>query len=277
MSATPPRLESLLERPWFAPAAVGLGWLLLGAVAGLEGAFVSGRGARQGAAWRPLLAGALWVPITVGVAWLARRVRWGGRRPSRFLAVHVPLSLTTSFVLNAAFSLLLVAWGSLAWPEAQAMAWRQAVRWFHLNTAGYWAIVLAVHALDRRAAAAPADEPPGPPALELSSPRGNVLVPLHEIAWIEADGDYARVHAGGRSYLLSKRMKALESELGRWGFIRVHRSAIVNGSRVREVRHRTHGDYDAEMSDGTVVRVSRGRRQALDHLFPRRPSPPRPL
>lgn len=34
-----------------------------------------------------------------------------------------------------------------------------------------------------------------------------------------------------------------------------------------EVRHRSHGDYDAVLAGGTVVRVSRSRREALSHLF----------
>jgi two-component system LytT family response regulator len=58
-------------------------------------------------------------------------------------------------------------------------------------------------------------------------------------------------------------MRELEEELADPPFVRVHRSAIVNVGRVREVRHRSHGDFEAELSNGTVVRVSRTRRDGL--------------
>lgn len=272
--------EDLAARPWFAPVLLGVGWILLGGMAGLQVALLGGPDAWPARAGAPLLAGALWVPVTFGATLLARRVRWSRTRPGPFLAVHGTASLATSFALNAAFFLLPLAAGSLTPAAAAALAVREGVRWLHLNAAGYWTVVAVVHLLDHRhrGRSRPDRSPPdegrsgartAPGTLELPSGTGHVRIPLPEIDWIEADGDYARVHAAGRSYLLSERMKALEARLAPAGFSRVHRSAIVNEARVREMRHRTHGDYDAILLDGTVVRVSRSRRPALDHLFPR--------
>ena len=260
--------KSQRDRSWFAPALLGAGWLLFGMLAGLQMAFL---GSAQG--WlersaQPVLAGALWVAITFGVTWLSRRVPWSNARPGRFLAVHLPASLAASFVLNGAFALVLVVWGTMPSENAAAMVVREAVRWLHLNAAGYWAVVIAVHALRPRASEGGVrSRSTVSEVLEVPTGRGRVRIPHHEIAWIEADGDYARVHADGRSYLLSERMKTLESRLASAGFLRLHRSALVNGSHVREVRHRSHGDCDAVLADGTVVRVSRSRRQALNDLF----------
>jgi len=259
--------KSRRDRSWFAPALLGAGWLLLGALAALQMAFLGSADGWLARSAPPVLAGALWVAITFGVTWLTRRVPWNSAQPRLFLAVHVPASLAASFVLNAAFAFALVASGAVPTTDALAMAIREAVQWLHLNAAGYWAVVIATHALRPRTNEGGRSDSPASDALELPKGRGRVRIPHREIAWIEADGDYARVHAGGRSYLLSERMKTLESRLAPAGFLRLHRSAIVNGAHVREVRHRSHGDYDAMLVDGTIVRVSRSRRQALNHLF----------
>jgi two-component system LytT family response regulator len=88
--------------------------------------------------------------------------------------------------------------------------------------------------------------------------RGSVLVLAHdEIDWIAAEGDYVRVYVGGRGHLVRDTMSALESRLDPARFARVHRSAIVNLSRVKEIR--PHGDRDflAVLRDGTRLKVSR--------------------
>jgi len=90
-----------------------------------------------------------------------------------------------------------------------------------------------------------------------------MLVPVEEVDWIEGAGDYARLHVGDRQYLLGERLKRLEARLDRNTFARVHRSAIVNLSRLRRLQHRSHGDYDAVLVDGTEIRVSRTYRAAL--------------
>lgn len=252
-------LDALRRRRWFAPAALGLGWLALGAAAGIQEVVAGGPPMRWARAGPPLLAGVLWVPITFAATALARRFPWRRDRAAAFVAVHLPAALATSFVLNAAFSAALVLLG-VPGVDVAAATLRTGIRWLHLNAGGYLAVVGAVHLLDRR---------PGPesrsarPTLRHSSGAERFQVPLAEIDWIEADGDYARVHAGGRSYLLPARMKDLETDLADSSLVRVHRSAIVNVDRVREVRHRSHGDYEAVLADGTVVRVSRTRREAL--------------
>jgi len=177
-----------------------------------------------------------------------------------FLAVHLPASVATSFVLNGAFFAIEGLLGVVAVERIASLASRAAVQWLHLNVAGYGAIVAAVHILDGRLAGQGMGDQP---SLHVTSGPRRIRLPLADIEWIEADGDYARVHAGGRSYLVSRRMKGLAGELEAASFIRVHRSAIVNAQRVREVRHRSHGDYEAVLADGSVVRVSRTRRAAL--------------
>ncbi|MDA1082409.1 MAG: LytTR family DNA-binding domain-containing protein [Gemmatimonadetes bacterium] len=87
----------------------------------------------------------------------------------------------------------------------------------------------------------------------------DVLVQVNEIDWIEADSYYARLHVGAKEYLLREPLQALESRLHPERFVRVHRSAIVNIKRVREVRYERTGERVIVLSTGARVRVSRNR------------------
>jgi two-component system, LytTR family, response regulator len=84
-----------------------------------------------------------------------------------------------------------------------------------------------------------------------------VLLDADEVTWVEADGDYVRVHAGGRGYLVRETMAAIEARLDPARFARIHRSAIVNISRVRELTALPNHDYVIVLRDGTRLRSSR--------------------
>ena len=100
-------------------------------------------------------------------------------------------------------------------------------------------------------------------SIHVRSGRRVELVPVRDIVWIEGADDYARIHAEGREHLVSRRLKDLEAELPTDEFLRIHRSALVRLDRIRELQHRSHGDYDAVMDTGATVRVSRRRREDL--------------
>lgn len=87
----------------------------------------------------------------------------------------------------------------------------------------------------------------------------DVLVQVSEIDWIEADSYYARLHVGGKEYLLREPLHMLERRLNPDDFVRVHRSAIVNINRVCEVRYERTGERMIALSTGARVRVSRNR------------------
>jgi two-component system, LytTR family, response regulator len=88
-----------------------------------------------------------------------------------------------------------------------------------------------------------------------------------EIDWIEAAGDYVRLHAGEKSWLLRETMAAVESALPSRRFVRIHRSTIVNLERIRELRSFDNGDYSVLMNDSTELRLSRSYRAALQRLL----------
>ena len=90
-----------------------------------------------------------------------------------------------------------------------------------------------------------------------------VLVEIDAIDWVEASGDYARIHAGKQSYLVTQRMHALERLLEDGEFIRIHRSLIVNLKRVRELHRESDGGGTIVLEDGVRLRAARGRWDTL--------------
>jgi two-component system LytT family response regulator len=91
---------------------------------------------------------------------------------------------------------------------------------------------------------------------------GELVVPVAEIDWIGANDYYACLHVGFRSHLLRESLTSLETRLDPGRFARVHRSAIVQIDRIRELR----GD-ELVLRDGMHLAVSRRRRAAIESLL----------
>jgi two-component system LytT family response regulator len=85
-----------------------------------------------------------------------------------------------------------------------------------------------------------------------------------EIDWIEAAGNYVRLHVGNDDHLLREPLSAIEKKLDPARFVRVHRSSIVNLDSIRELQPAFHGDYVIILRDGTEVPLSRGCREKLE-------------
>jgi len=90
---------------------------------------------------------------------------------------------------------------------------------------------------------------------------------VEEVDWIEAEGDYMKFHAGGRTHLLRETMARLESRLDPRRFVRIHRSTIVNIDRVRKMSPAFAGEYAVVLHDGTKLRLSRGYQDRLQEVL----------
>jgi two-component system, LytTR family, response regulator len=99
--------------------------------------------------------------------------------------------------------------------------------------------------------------------------RGIELVEPDAIDWIAAEGYYSELHVGARGLLLREPMQDLEASLDPARFVRIHRSTIVNVSRVRRVERLPGGEYEVVLACGMRLRMSRGRRKALERLISR--------
>lgn len=109
--------------------------------------------------------------------------------------------------------------------------------------------------------------PPYPPRLALRAAGRVVFLRPEEIDWIDAAGNYVRVHADGRMHEIRESMATLEGELDPHRFARIHRSTIVNLDRIAELRFTPAGGYLAQLKNGKLLNVSRSYRDNLHRLL----------
>ena len=84
-----------------------------------------------------------------------------------------------------------------------------------------------------------------------------VLVPVDEVDWITADGDYVKLHTPHKVHLLREKISILEAKLDPSNFIRIHRSAIVRIGCIRELRPLLNGDHVVILHNGEQLALSR--------------------
>jgi len=101
-----------------------------------------------------------------------------------------------------------------------------------------------------------------------------VLVPVADVERIEADGDYATLHANGKTWLVRERLHNLAMRLDPRQFHRVHRSSIVRLDRIAELRSLTNRDALLRLRDGSVLRASRSYMPALAEALRQRDGEP---
>jgi len=82
-------------------------------------------------------------------------------------------------------------------------------------------------------------------------------VPVKDILWVEAAGDYMCVHTQEHTHILRQTMKQLEESLDPRQFIRSHRSTIVNKSYIEKFCSQLNGEYYLVMKNGKELKVSR--------------------
>ena len=93
---------------------------------------------------------------------------------------------------------------------------------------------------------------------------GRVLfLGVNEVDYIEAAGNYVRLHAGSEEYLYRETMAHLEAALDPARFARIHRSTIVNVSRVKELYPLFRGDFTVVMRDGRRLTLAKSYRARL--------------
>jgi two-component system LytT family response regulator len=112
----------------------------------------------------------------------------------------------------------------------------------------------------REALSRPGQERLAAPRRRFVVRRGNThsFVPVPDVDWIDAEGNYLRLHVGRQTHLVRATMKTLESELVAQDFVRIHRSMLVNIDRVASVTPSGEGEYLVTLRDGTRLSSSRG-------------------
>jgi two-component system LytT family response regulator len=93
-----------------------------------------------------------------------------------------------------------------------------------------------------------------------------MVIRVADIDWIEADGDYVSVHVGGKTWLMRETIAAVELRLALSGFVRIHRSTLVNAERVKELQPQDKGEYTVILNDGTELKLTRNYRTSVERL-----------
>ena len=106
-----------------------------------------------------------------------------------------------------------------------------------------------------------------PPRFLVRSAGEMYFVRAADIEWIDAQGNYVRLHAAGRTHLVRNTMKEFAAKLDPAVFVRVHRSAIVNIDRVARLEPYVHGEYVITLRDGTRLTSSRAHSEGLHALL----------
>jgi len=93
------------------------------------------------------------------------------------------------------------------------------------------------------------------------------FVPVKDIDWIDAAGDYMCVHVKGVTHIMRTTMKELEAKLDPSIFQRVHRSTIVNLERVEKVSSHINGEFHLTLNCGSSLKMSRSYKEKVKHFF----------
>jgi len=95
----------------------------------------------------------------------------------------------------------------------------------------------------------------------------STVIAVDDIDWIEAQDYCAAVHVGGSTHVVRHSLAALEGRLDARRFVRIHRSAVVNVARIRELHHADGNELVVVLSTGARLPVSRRRRDALERML----------
>lgn len=106
-----------------------------------------------------------------------------------------------------------------------------------------------------------------PSQIVLKSTKSIRLLPVAEIDWVTAEGDYVRLHTTRDSYLYRSTLSGLECRLDPNEFVRIHRSTIVRWSRVGELHPYFRGEYLVTLRNGAQLKLSRSYRDRLQELL----------
>lgn len=122
-------------------------------------------------------------------------------------------------------------------------------------------------ALDKQPAAPVSEANQYPEKLAIKD-RGEItLVPVEKIDWVDAAGDYMCIHESGNTHVQRMTMKQLEKQLNPEQFTRVHRSSIVNVSRVEKIHNHANSEYYLEITGGHKLKMSRSYKDTIKRFI----------
>ena len=93
-----------------------------------------------------------------------------------------------------------------------------------------------------------------------------VVIRVADVDWVKAEHDYVSLYVGNKAWLVRETISSIEARFANRGFVRIHRSTLVNVDRIRELRPLEKGEFRVVLRDGVELKLSRNFRAALPRL-----------
>lgn len=101
----------------------------------------------------------------------------------------------------------------------------------------------------------------------INTGRNYITIPTTDILFIDTAAPYLAIHTAQNTYLHTETLKSIGEKLDPKQFIRVHKSTLINMSKVVSYKSRLNGDYDLSLSNEKSVRLSRNYAAAFKALL----------
>jgi len=101
--------------------------------------------------------------------------------------------------------------------------------------------------------------------LSIKQGKNTEVISVDEIEWIAAETPYVGIWINNKKHLYNSTLAKILAELNNDTFVQIHRSTIVNISKIGKIVSRENGDYDIYLYDNTLLRLSRNYRNNLKH------------
>jgi hypothetical protein len=220
--------------------------------------------------WQPFLweasSGVVIIALAPLVRWIFLRGKGHRDRPALFAGLHLSGALAFSALHVAGMVLLRKAGYAALSSEGYDFGpvWtgflyelRKDVLVYALIVSVFW---MAERFGGRQTAgvASPSPPAPNPAAIWLRDGTLSVRVAPGDIAWVASAGNYVEFAlASGEKHLIRSTLQAEEERLQPLGFVRIHRTRLVNTIRLRRIETRASGDFEVELDTGETLSGSR--------------------
>jgi hypothetical protein len=205
--------------------------------------------------------------------WRAARFAYpGDGRPLRMVGLHASASVAYSAVHVAGFIVLRQAIYALAGGRYHFGGLGDALYEYPRDLIAYGGVLAGLWSLGRLLnARTPAALPPPrtdePATFDIRDGARTLRVPISQIAAVSSAGNYVEFNlVDCRKPLMRATLGAIESEFAPRGFVRIHRSWLVNAARVEAIEPAGSGDFTVTLAGGVKAPLSRRFREALEAL-----------
>lgn len=266
--------------------SLGVPWMVWAVVGAVSAAFfivnvgnVVMEDARRGVhtpLWRPLLfegsSAIAALALLPGVAWAERRLRPALIGWPRAIAGHLAVCMAFSALHVAAMvAMREAAFAALSLDYAFGPPLQGFVYEARKDALTY-ALFLTAFAIHRAGLFQPRPaelKRSGSTRIEVRDGARRLFLVPQDVFWVEAAGNYVELQTAGRAHLMRATLAAMEARLSPDGFVRIHRSRLVNAALVRGVATNDSGDFEVTLTDGRTLAGSRRYRAALEEALAR--------